>query len=64
MEPQLKCWTSSMTGDADAIFDSEDITSPDCLSAISTSKRLSLVGDWGKKDIGGRLLRFIHIIEI
>lgn len=68
MEPQLQCWTSSMTGDADAVFSFDDISSPSSAATIASSKRLALVGDWGKKDVSGMFagckdLRYVDIDE-
>lgn len=68
VEPELRCWTTSLDGEADKTFKADDIKSEEATTALASARRLHFFGNWETTDIskltaGNPNLCYVNIDE-
>ena len=51
VEPELRCWTTGLDGEADKIFSASDRNSTEATAALASASRLHFFGNWETTDI-------------
>ena len=68
VEPELRCWTTSLDGEADKTFKVNEITGTEATATLASASRLHFFGNWETTDIstltaGNPNLCYVNIDE-
>ena len=68
VEPELRCWTTDLDGEADKTFNASEINSEEATAALAGASRLHFFGNWETTDIskltaGNAKLCYVSIDE-